>query len=158
MCTWACLKYRTWCTAIYCCRCCDQSIQFSHARRTRDGRKEEVMPVRLGVRDGREQSSAQTRSASVIASTVIRRLPNLPRTYRVCTMLDPAREPCRPIFVSTGLLRSEDVLELGTRRQFRTRKKEEAQTSGRVDQQSDYLTLLTISARTSTLLRSALSS
>ena len=116
------------------------------------------MPVRLGVRDGREQSSAQTRSASVIASTVIRRLPNLPRTYRVCTMLDSAREPCRPIFVSTGLLRSEDVLELGTRRQFRTRKKEEAQTSGRVDQQSDYLTLLTISARTSTLLRSALSS
>ena len=65
-----------------------------------------VTPVHLGFRDGREQSSTYTRSASAVTSAVIRPLPNAPRTYRYGRTLDPARESCRPTFVHTELLRS----------------------------------------------------
>ena len=103
------------------------------------------------------KSSTKTRSTSAITSAVVRRLPNTPPACTaVWRTLDPAREPCWPGFVRNDLLRSVTCPQSrDPRRSFRTREKEEAQTSGCVDKQGDYLNLITFSAGYPTLLRSA---
>ena len=108
--------------------------------------KEEIIPVYVGFRNGRYPLSSYTRSASAATSAVFRRPPNAHSTYRVWRMLDPAREPCRPIFPPRRCCAPCDALGRGPREKTvkdqRVRKKEEAQASGWVDEPGDYLNLL----------------